>query len=83
MFEQSQGSDKSLSRPLKGIAISGVGLLLSVGFCGLDAHLYPHSEFGGSALAVIGAGLGLISALVLGVSVLMLIITAIANIMER
>jgi len=77
MFEQTPGTSNFASRPLKAIAIASGGLLLSVGFCGLDAHLYPHSKFGGSALAVIGAALGVVSVLVLIGSILTLIITAI------
>jgi len=59
----------SMKWPLWALAISAVGLLLAVGFCGLDARLYPHSEFGGSWLAGVGAllavvcGLGLIGSL--------------------
>ncbi len=51
---------------MKVIAFSTAGLILAFGLCGLDAHLYPHSEFGGSSLAglgallFVGAGLGLI-----------------------
>ena len=79
MFEQIPDGFGSASRPLKGIAVSAVGLLLSLGFCGLDAHLYPHSEFGGSALAGIGAVLGFLSALGLVASVSALILGSVVR----
>ncbi len=65
MFEQPPKKTADLSRPLKAFGLSCAGLLLAIGFCGLDQHLYPNSEFGGSALALIGAGLGAVSAFVL------------------
>lgn len=79
MFEQIPDGLGSASRPLKGIAISAVGLLISLGFCGLDAHFYPHAEFGGSALAGIGAILAFFSALGLVASVLALIIGSVVR----
>jgi hypothetical protein len=79
MFEQTPIGFGSLSRPLKGIAISVVGLLLSLGFCGLDAHLYPNAEFGGSLLASIGAFLFVVSGLGLAGSLIALIINALVR----
>jgi hypothetical protein len=72
-----------ITRP-KGLAVkllaaSVCGLLVSWGLCGLDAHLYPHAEFGGSILASIGALLFVISALILVGSVLVLIVQGIVR----
>ena len=66
----------SLSRLLKGIAVFGVGFLLSVGLCGIDAHMHPAAEFGGSFLSMIGAVLGIVCAIGLVMAVLMLVLVA-------
>ena len=79
MFEQMPDGLSSASRPLKGIAISAGGLLLSLGFCGLDAHLYSGAEFGGSALAGIGALLAVCSAAGLVACVLALIVGSVVR----
>jgi hypothetical protein len=68
-----------MSRPLKGLAISAVGLLLAAGFCGLDARLYPQSEFGGSWLAGIGALLAVVCGLGLVGSVLAVIVVGLVR----
>ncbi len=73
----------NLSRSLKALGISCVGLLLAVGLCGLDQHLYPNAEFGGSNFALIGAVLGVLSALLLVVSVLVLLVDLIAQAFKK
>jgi len=69
--------------PLKAIVFSALGLLVSFGLCGLDAHLYPGSEAGGSALALIGAAGFAISGIVLVVSVLVLLIALIVKVIPK
>jgi hypothetical protein len=59
--------------------VFGIGL----GSCGLDAHLYPNSEFGGSALALIGAGLIALSVLGFEVVVLVLLVSLVTLLFPR
>lgn len=55
---------------LKLLAAAAFGMLVGIGFCGLDAHFYPGAEFGGSSLAGIGALLIVASGLALVVAVI-------------
>lgn len=63
---------------IKLIAISACALGIGLGLCGLDAHLYPHAEFGGSLLAFFGAALMVLAALGLAVVVLILLVRLVA-----
>lgn len=57
---------------LKLLAFSACGLGIGFGFCGLDAHLYPHAEFGGSALA--GIGFCLVGLSIVGFAIVVLVL---------
>lgn len=70
---------RSMVGPLKGLATAVVGLLLGIGFCGLDAHFHPQAEFGGGPLAVIGAALSALSVLGLVGSLLALIVVGLVR----
>jgi hypothetical protein len=82
MAEQLRGLG-AMKWPLWGLAICAIGLLLAIGFCGLDAHLHPHSGFGGSWLAGVGFWLALVCALGLVVSVLALIVMGLVRLFRR
>ncbi len=79
VFDQTPKKTTALSRPLKAFGLSCVGLLLSLGLCGLDAHLYPKAEFGGSLIATIGAIIGVPSAFLFIGSVFALVIGVIVR----
>jgi len=79
MAEQRPRRFDSMTRPLKGLAVSAVGLLLGAGLCGLDARLYPHSEFGGSWLAGVGALLAVVCGLGFVASVLAVIVVGLVK----
>lgn len=59
---------------MKLIVISACAIGIGFGLCGLDAHLYPHAEFGGSGLAVVGAALMALSVIGFGVVALVLLV---------
>ncbi len=83
MFEQIPQERTSFVLPFKLIAGSSGGLLVALGLCGLDSHLYPHSEFGGSILAGLGSLLFVISALGLFAGLSWLIMLAIISLFQR
>lgn len=83
MIEKIGTKSNSTSAAPKALAFSAAGLLLSFGFCGLDAHLYPGSEFGGSALALIGAAGFAVSAIVLVISLLVLLMALIVKVIPK
>ena len=66
-----------LTLPLKVLVASICGLLLSLGLCGIDAHLHPDAEFGGGVFAGFGALLFVSSVLPLVASILALIVQGI------
>lgn len=66
-----------LTFPLKVLVASICGLLLSLGLCGIDAHLHPGAEFGGGIFAGLGAILFVFSVLALAASILALIVQGI------
>lgn len=68
---------------IKLTVISSCILGIGLGSCGIDAHLYPHAEFGGSVLALIGAGLIALSVLGFGVVVLILLVSLVTLLFPR
>jgi hypothetical protein len=65
-----EGAGPSPTKALKLLGVAVCGMLVGLGLCGIDDHLYPHSEFGGSVMALIGAGLLTLGGL-LGVTALL------------
>lgn len=62
---------------LKVLVASVCGLLLSLGLCGIDAHLHPRAEFGGGVFALFGVILLACSVLALVVSILTFVVQGI------
>jgi len=78
MFDQPPERGKiRLTSRLKLFVASICGLLLSMGLCGIDAHLHPGAELGGGVLAVFGAILLVCSALALAASIVIFIVQGI------
>jgi hypothetical protein len=83
MFDLLPKERPTSSRLFKLVTISACGLGIGLGLCGVDAHLYPHAEFGGSVLAWIGAGLMVLSVLGLAVAALVLLVKLVSLMFPR
>lgn len=83
MFEHVSAQRSTTKLALKALAISACGILIGIGFCGLDAHFYPNAEFGGSFLAGIGAVLLGLSAIGIMVGISGLLIAGIVWLLWR
>ena len=78
MAEESRGWFRRGSTSLKVAAISACGLMIGLGLCGLDSHLYPGEEFGGT-LALVGAAFFVLSAVGFGVALLICLVVAVSR----
>jgi hypothetical protein len=83
LFEQPRDDRHLPSWLFKLFVISTCVLGIGCGLCGLDAHLYPHAQVGGSSLAFFGFVVILIAAPLLAVVVLIVLVSLVTRIFPR
>jgi hypothetical protein len=84
MFENQQPEKKwSSNWMFKTIAFGACGFGLGAGLCGMDAHFYPRAEFGGSMLALFGAGFIVISTLAIALVLLVVMVKLVSRLFPK
>lgn len=78
MVEKKSAPEKA-TRTFKVLAFAVGGLLVGIGLCGIDSHLYPNAEFGGSSFAFVGVVLIVVSALVIVAALFALLVLGISR----